>query len=49
MFILLQSLVAVCQSLDTTNLDHLESELWKLVGNEERELLRILVKIYLDQ
>ncbi|RZC40572.1 hypothetical protein BDFB_002189 [Asbolus verrucosus] len=48
MFILLQSLVAVCQSLDITNLDHLESELWKLFGNEERELLRILVRIYLE-
>ncbi|XP_044252928.1 40-kDa huntingtin-associated protein [Tribolium madens] len=48
MFILLQSLVAACQSLDTSNLDHLENELWKMVGKEERELLRILVQIYLD-
>lgn len=48
LFILLQSLVASCQSLDTTNLDHLETELWKLIGNEEKDLLRILVKIYLD-
>lgn len=49
MYILLQSLVATCQSSDTSNLDYLESELWELLENEERELLRILCKIYLEK
>ncbi|KAJ8965130.1 hypothetical protein NQ314_004355 [Rhamnusium bicolor] len=46
MFILLQSLVTICQSLDTSGLVDLESEFWQLLSKQEKELLRILVKIY---
>lgn len=46
MFILMQSLVLTCQSLDTTSLSDLETELWSLLSTEQRDLLRILVKIY---
>ncbi|XP_023022583.2 huntingtin-associated protein 40 kDa [Leptinotarsa decemlineata] len=46
MFLLLQSLVTTCQSLDTSSLLDLESDFWKLLFKEEKELLRILVKTY---
>ncbi|KAJ8923349.1 hypothetical protein NQ315_001907 [Exocentrus adspersus] len=46
MFILLQSLVTMCQSLDTRGLIDLESEFWPLLSKQQKELLRILVKSY---
>ncbi|XP_018568149.1 factor VIII intron 22 protein-like [Anoplophora glabripennis] len=46
MFLLLQSLVTICQSLDTTGLIDLESEFWPLLSKQQKELLRILVRSY---
>lgn len=46
MFLLLQSLVTICQSLDTSGLIDLESEFWPLLSKQQKELLRILVKSY---
>ncbi|KAJ8975038.1 hypothetical protein NQ317_008978 [Molorchus minor] len=46
MFLLLQSLVTICQSLDTSSLVDLESEFWNVLPKQEKELLRILVRIY---
>ncbi|CAG9817589.1 unnamed protein product [Phaedon cochleariae] len=45
-FLLLQSLVTICQSLDTSSLVDLETDFWKILSKEEKELLRILVKTY---
>lgn len=47
MFILMQSLVMICQSGDTSNLPEVEGELWTFLSDEQKDLLRILVRIYL--
>ncbi|XP_015109141.1 factor VIII intron 22 protein [Diachasma alloeum] len=44
-FILLQSLVLACQSKDNYSLLALENDLWKFLDTEQKDLLRILVKI----
>ncbi|XP_057667787.1 40-kDa huntingtin-associated protein-like isoform X1 [Diorhabda carinulata] len=46
MFYLLRSLVTVCQSLDRSSLIDLETDFWKVLSKEQKELLRILLKIY---
>ncbi|KAG5881220.1 hypothetical protein JTB14_035480 [Gonioctena quinquepunctata] len=45
-FLLLQSLVTTCQSLDTSSLLDLESDFWQILFKQGKELLRILVKTY---
>ncbi|CAG9831789.1 unnamed protein product [Diabrotica balteata] len=45
-FYLLCSLVTICQSLDTSSLVDLESDFWKVLSKEQKELLRILLRIY---
>ncbi|CAG9864284.1 unnamed protein product [Phyllotreta striolata] len=45
-FNLLNSLVMTCQSLDTSSLVELETELWSILSKEQKELLRILLKTY---
>ncbi|CAH0564276.1 unnamed protein product [Brassicogethes aeneus] len=46
MFLLMQSLVTICQSVDTSNLISLEGEFWNLLEKSEKELLRVLVQSY---
>ncbi|XP_060521285.1 40-kDa huntingtin-associated protein-like [Cylas formicarius] len=46
MFLLLQSLVIMCQSFDTNGLTELEGEFWPLLSNEQKDLLRLLVGTY---
>ncbi|XP_030745347.1 factor VIII intron 22 protein-like [Sitophilus oryzae] len=46
LFILMQSLVIICQSLDTSSLQHLESEFWRFLSSDQKDLLRILVRLY---
>lgn len=47
LFLLMQSLVMICQSLEINALPELESELWPYFSKEQKDLLRILVKTYL--
>lgn len=46
LFILLQSLVVICQSLDKSSLEDLEVELWPFLSAEQKDLLRLLIKLY---
>ncbi|XP_018326483.1 factor VIII intron 22 protein isoform X2 [Agrilus planipennis] len=46
LFLLLQSLVLTCQSLETNNLVYLEGDLWKYFDKFQKELLRTLVQVY---
>lgn len=46
LFLLMQSLVIICQSLDTSSLEDIESEFWEFLSTEQKDLLRILVKLY---
>ncbi|KAL1498182.1 hypothetical protein ABEB36_009019 [Hypothenemus hampei] len=46
LFILMQSIVTICQSLDPSSLNHIESEFWPFLSILQKDLLRTLVKIY---
>ncbi|KAF7265212.1 hypothetical protein GWI33_021323 [Rhynchophorus ferrugineus] len=46
LFILLQSLVVICQSLDKSSLEDLEVEFWPFLSSEQKNLLRVLIKLY---
>ncbi|XP_022916708.1 40-kDa huntingtin-associated protein [Onthophagus taurus] len=46
LFILLQSIVLTCQSLDYSTLPDLEAQLWKYLNVKQRDLLRNLIKTY---
>lgn len=46
LFLLLQSLVITCQSLDTSSLPYLENSLWQYLSADQKNLLRTLVLIY---
>lgn len=46
LFLLMQSIVIICQSLDTSNLQEIESDFWPYLDTQQKDLLRTLVKIY---
>jgi len=46
LFLLLQSLVITCQSLDTSSLPYLEGSLWPHLSTDQKSLLRSLVLVY---
>lgn len=46
LFILMQSLVISCQSLDASSLVDIEFEFWEFLSTEQKDLLRRLVKTY---
>nr|CAH7760628.1 unnamed protein product [Callosobruchus chinensis] len=46
LFLLLQSLVTICQSVDTSSLVDLETDFWPWLSKQQKELLRTLVKNY---
>ncbi|CAH1999319.1 unnamed protein product [Acanthoscelides obtectus] len=46
LFLLLQSLVTICQSVDTSGLVDLEADFWPWLSKQQKELLRTLVKNY---
>ncbi|KAF4519539.1 hypothetical protein B566_EDAN009442 [Ephemera danica] len=48
LFLLLQSVVMACQTHDTESLSHLETDLWPLLSSDQRDLMRILVKVMIQ-
>lgn len=46
LFILIQSLVMACQSLDTAALPEIEADLWPFLSDELKDLLRKLIRQY---
>lgn len=46
LFVLIQSLVLTCQSLDTSALPRLEGELWRYFSKDQKCLMRTLVDVY---
>ncbi|XP_066255311.1 40-kDa huntingtin-associated protein [Euwallacea similis] len=46
LFILMQSLVTICQSVDTSSLADMESDFWPFLNAFQKDLLRTLLKAY---
>lgn len=46
LFILMQSLVTICQSADTSSLVDIEWDFWPFLSTQQKDLLRILIRMY---
>ncbi|XP_050298046.1 40-kDa huntingtin-associated protein isoform X4 [Anthonomus grandis grandis] len=46
LFLLMQSIVLICQSVDTSSLREIESDFWPFLSVEQKDLLRTLCRIY---